>query len=319
MENVYLISSSSFHLVEDEIKKIVKDNPYAVFDLNYQLLDDILEEANYFSLFDEKKIMVVKNANMFCTARKKEEEIETTSKKDDKLIKYLENPNPNTIIIFTVNNKAASNKKIVKLINDRYKYIRIEDLKASEIYAKLDKILKEDGYKSSKDVLYYIINNSMNNYDLAFNEIEKIKLFYGGGCEIKQNDVTNIISNTIEDNNFKFVDAVLARNIKDSFKIYDDLMRQKIEPIMLLAMLAKEYRNILLYKKLENTSKSDLMKALDFKYDFQLDKVINNSYNYSVNTLEDYLVYLADLDYKIKTGKISNKRALELFILYCCK
>lgn len=319
MENVYLISSSSFHLVEDEIKKIVKDNPYAVFDLNYQLLDDILEEANYFSLFDEKKIMVVKNANIFCTARKKEEEVETTSKKDDKLIKYLDNPNPNTVIIFTVNNKAASNKKIVKLICDRYKYIRIEDLKASEIYAKLDKLLKEDGYKCSKDVLYYIINNSMNNYDLAFNEIEKIKLFYGHGCEIKQNDVSNIISNTIEDNNFKFVDTVLARNIKDSFKIYDDLMRQKIEPIMLLAMLAKEYRNILLYKKMENTSKSDLMKTLDFKYDFQLDKVINNSYNYSVNTLEDYLVYLTDLDYKIKTGKISNKRALELFILYCCK
>lgn len=319
MENIYLISSSSYRLLEEEIKKIVKDNPYTNFDLNYQALDDILEEASYFSLFDEKKYMIVKNANMFSTARKKEDEEEKTTKKDEKLISYLEAPNPNTVLIFTISNKAAGNKKIVKLINEKYKYIRIEEPKPSEIQLMLDRLFKEDGYKCSRDIEYYIINNSLNNYDLSYNEVEKIKLYYGKGCEVKLEDVSNIISKAIEDNNFKFVDAVISRNIKDSFNIYEDLMRQKVEPLMLISMLAKEYRNMLVIKKSKDLAKKEIMSMLGMNYDFQYDKSVNNSYNYSISSLENILVYLADLDYKIKNGKITNKRALELFILYVCK
>ena len=320
MENIYLISSSSYRLMEDEIHKIVKDHGYTSYDLNYQSIDDVLDEANYFSLFDEEKYLVIKNANIFSASRKKEnDDEEKTSKKDDKLINYLENPNPKTILIFTTYNKPAGNKKIVKIIQDRYKLIRIDDLKISDIQMRLDKVFKEDGYKCSKDTLFYIINNSLNNYDLSYNEVGKIKLYYGKGCEVKLEDVKEIISRAIEDNNFKFLDAVVGRKIKESFVIYDDLMRQKVEPIMLLSMLAKEYRNMLLIKKCKSYSKSELMSLFEFKHDFQLEKVASNSYNYTLDSLEKILVYLADLDYKIKNGKITNKRALELFILYVCK
>ncbi len=322
MENIYLISSSSFRLMEDEIKKIVKDNQYTTFDLNYVSIDDVLDEANYFSFFDDKKYLVVRNANMFAASKRKEkieDEEEKTSKKDDKLIKYLETPNPNTIIIFTLTSNVDSKKKIVKTIQDRYKYIRFEDLKPSEIQLKIDKLFKEDGYKCNKDLEYYIINNSLNNYDLAYNEVEKIKLYYGNGCEVVEKDVVNIISRSIEDNNFKFIDAVIGKNIKDSFVIYDDLMRQKVEPNMLLVMLAKEYRNMLLVKKIKSVSKKEVMKVLGMTWDFMYDKALSNSYNYDTRQLEDYLKYLADLDYKVKNGKINNKRALEQFILYVCK
>ena len=37
------------------------------------------------------------------------------------------------------------------------------------------------------------------------------------------------------------------------------------------------------------------------------------------NQLENYLVLLSDLDYKIKRGKISNKLALEMFIMDICR
>ena len=74
MDNVYLISSNSFHLMEEELKKILKDNPYTSFDLNAVELDDVLEEASYFSLFDDKKYMVVKNAQIFGASKIKSKE-----------------------------------------------------------------------------------------------------------------------------------------------------------------------------------------------------------------------------------------------------
>ena len=81
MNNVYLISCNSIYMMEDEIKKIVKDNIYSTFDLNSCELDDVLEEANYFSLFDEAKYMVVKNANLFLASKKKEKKRKLMKKK----------------------------------------------------------------------------------------------------------------------------------------------------------------------------------------------------------------------------------------------
>lgn len=323
MDNVYLISSNSFHLMEDELKKILKDNSYTSFDLNAVELDEVLEEAAYFSLFDDKKYMVVKNANIFGASKRKtkeeESEEETVSKKDEKLLKYLEAPNSNTVLIFTINGKIDSKKKICKIIKDRYKLIQIGDLKPAEIYDKIVKLFKDDGYKIDKDTVYYIINNSLNNYDLAINEVDKIKLYYGKSCTVKYEDVSNIISRNVEDNNFKFIDSVIGKDIKNSFKMFDDLMIQKVEPIMLMSMLAKEIRNMLLVKKMMNSkSKKNMMDILGLKYDFQIDKIINNSYSYKEEKLEEYLVLLSDLDYKIKRGKISNKLALEMFIMKIC-
>lgn len=325
MDNIYLISSNSFHLMEEELKKILKDNPYTSFDLNAVELDDVLEEASYFSLFDEKKYMVVKNALIFGASKRKSkeednEDEEKVSKKDEKLLQYLNEPNDNTVLIFTINGKADTKKKICKIIKDRYKFIQLDDLKPKEIYSRVEKSLKEDGYKIDSNTGYYIVNNALNNYDLAINEVEKIKLYYGKGCQVKYDDVVNIVSKNIEDNNFKFIDTVISKDIKEAFKMYDDLMIQKVEPIMLMSMLAKEVRNMLLIKKMLNSKgKKEMMEVLGLKFDFQIDKLISNSYSFKEYQLEKYLVLLSDLDYKIKRGKISNKLALEMFIMNICK
>lgn len=325
MDNIYLISSNSFHLMEEELKKILKDNPYTSFDLNAVELDDVLEEASYFSLFDDKKYMVVKNAQIFGASKRKSKEDDDTeedkiSKKDEKLLQYLNEPNDNTVLIFTINGKADTKKKICKIIKDRYKFIQLDDLKPKEIYSRVEKALKEDGYKIDSNTGYYIVNNALNNYDLAINEVEKIKLYYGKGCTVKYDDVVNIVSKNIEDNNFKFIDTVISRDIKEAFKMYDDLMIQKVEPIMLMSMLAKEVRNMLLVKKMiKSKNKKDMMEVLGLRFDFQIDKLITNSYSFSEERLESYLVLLSDLDYKIKRGKISNKLALEMFIMDICR
>ena len=140
MSNVYLICSNSYRMMEEEIKKIVLNNKYTSFDLNSVELDEVLEEAAYFSLFDEKKYMVVKNATIFAASKRKNKEDdnngeeETISKKDEKLLKYLEEPNNNTILMFCLNGKADSKKKICKFIHTIEFYPHIHSFKLFKIY-----------------------------------------------------------------------------------------------------------------------------------------------------------------------------------------
>ena len=86
-----------------------------------------------------------------------------------------------------------------------------------------------------------------------------------------------------------------------------------------MSMLANEYRNIYLVKKMMmNNNKNDIMKKLDIRFSFQLDKLINYSYSYKEIDLENKLLELCDLDYEIKQGSITDKLALELFLLKAC-
>ncbi len=317
MDNIYLITSNSIYKLKEEVSKIIKDNPITTYDLNSDNIEDIIEEASYFSVFDDKKYIVVKNSIIF-SAKKKDAE-EKTTKKDELLLQYLENPNTQTVLIFELFGKADSKKKIVKTIKDKYQYIDIPDMKPKELSAEITKLLKEKGYKTTYDINSYIINACQSNYDLIVNEINKIDLYYQKGCSLELKEVSNIISSQTIDNNFKLIDSILEKNLKESMNIYDDLMIQKVEPIMLLIMISKDIRNILLIKKmLKNNSKEEIKNKLGIKFDFQLDKLINQSYSYNEEELENNLLYLCDLDYKIKRGKVSSKLALTMFILKIC-
>ena len=97
--NIYLITSDSIKLIDEELKKILKkETNIETFDLNNVELEDILIEAQYVSMFNDKRVIVVKNANIFGSGK-------IAEKKTELLLKYLESPNENTILIFTYNDK----------------------------------------------------------------------------------------------------------------------------------------------------------------------------------------------------------------------
>ncbi len=308
-DNIYVIYSSSYRLLEDEINKIVGKNNYITYDANEVEIDDIIDSASYVSLFDDKNYFVVKNVANF--ASKKGSEV---SSNDDKLIKYLDEPNDNTILILIINDKMNGVKKVSKIVKDKYNYIEINNPNTKEMRDIINKYIKKQGINMDYDSITYIINGLEGNYDLILNELEKILLY--GKKNLTFDDVSHIVSSSVLDDNFKFIDAIINRDIKTAFKYYDDYLLNKNSPIMILSMLANEFRNILLVKDMmRNNNRNDIMKTLGFKYSFQLDKVINNSYKYNKDSLENYLIYLCDLDYDIKMGRITDKLALELAIL----
>ena len=310
---VYVIYSSSYRLLEDALRKVIKDNSYTIYNLDDESLEDVLNDASYFTLFDDKKYMVVKNVTCF-SANKRGTDL---GKSDEYLLNYLNEPNDNTVLILVLKEKMNGTKKISKLVKERYNYIEITNPNQKETRDIINTFLKKNKIKLDYDEVTYIINSLYNNYDLIINELEKLLLY--DKKEISFKDLTNIISSNVLDNNFKFIEHIMNKDIKKVFKYYDDFLLNKNSPIMLMSMLANEYRNIYLVKKMMmNNNKNDIMKKLDIRFSFQLDKLINYSYSYKEIDLENKLLELCDLDYEIKQGSITDKLALELFLLKAC-
>ncbi|MBE6160737.1 MAG: DNA polymerase III subunit delta [Firmicutes bacterium] len=308
--NIYLIVSESIRLIDEEIKKITKNLiNIEKFDLNIISLEELLNEASYLSLFNEKRVIIAKNSYMFGNDKE-------NKTNNELLLKYIENPNENTVLIFTYNGKADMRKKITKEIKEKYKLINIEKLKFSDLQDKIRTIVKNDGYTIDLDSINYLINNCLNNYDLIYNELEKLKLYYNAPCKFEFEDVKKIVSKSIDENNFKFVEYIINRDLKKAFKMLDDFNILKVEPISLINLLAREYRLMYFTKQLyeENKSLNTISKELKLQ-DWQTEKILKNSFNYNYNELENNLLVLNECDLQIKSVYFDKYSLLKIFML----
>lgn len=307
---MYLIYGESYRLIEEEIAKITKDETNIItMDLTISTLEDVINEATYVSMFQEKKYIIVRNADFFTSAKTKEETLEI-------LFKYMENPVDLTTIIFTTYDKIDARKKIYKEFSKKYKVISVGMLTNNDLMTKIRDFVFKNKFKIDNETINYIMNCCQNNYDLIYNEINKIFLYCEEPQTIKLEDAKEIVSKTLVENNFKFVDAVVNKDAKLVLKILDDLFILKVDPIALIMLLAREYCLMFSVSTLMRNGfrKNDICKELSLQ-DWQVDKILRESSRYYEDDLKTYLKYLANIDYKIKSGQGDKYLELKTFLL----
>lgn len=305
---VYLIVCNSYHLLDEEVAKIFPSlDDVEIIDYTRSSLTEIVESCGYISLFNDKKKIIVKNCNFLSGKANAETEL---------LEKYLENPNPLTTIIFTFNDKVDERKKIIRLIRDQKHYINIKPLPYKEVANKLVEEAKKNKYKLSLSDATYISDASLNNIDIALLELEKVFLYYNKPCEIERHVLEHIISHSLDDNNFKFVDAVIKRKINEAIDYLKSFKLFKVEPLAVISLLAREYRMMLIAKSLYQKGYGSRTIATKLSIpDWKTDKIIANVSTYSIKELEDKVIDLSNLDYCLKMGKIEKYLGLEMFVL----
>ena len=274
---IVLINGESILLINEAVSSIIKDNKNVTsFDMNGCGIEDILLEAGYFSMFEEEKFIIVRNANFFGSSKLNEKDMSS-------LLKYLENPNNLTNIIFICSEKIDARKKITKLMKEKYEIITIPNLKYYEIENRIEKYFLKASYKIDKDTVKYIVASSLNNYDLAMSECEKIILYYNNPCYIKKEDVANIVSKSINANNFLFVDALIEGDLEKSLNLLNDLKTMKVEPTILISLIARDIRIMLNVKKLleQNKREYEILSELNLM-DWQLEKYLKKAFPYKI-------------------------------------
>ena len=309
---LYLISIPSYHLIDNEIKKVVKENDYVDFNMARTSIKDIIDEASYYTLTGDEKYIVVSNANFFGSEKLDE-------KDNELLLNYIKNPIKSTVIIFTTTMPIDLRKSITKEIKSKYKLININKFNYKDYETEINKYISSKGFKIEYDCIKYLINNSYDNLDIMFNEIDKMMLYYNHLTTIKYKDLLQVVGSVIDNNNFHFVEAVINKNLKLSLKLFNDLKVYKTEPVMLISLLAREYRLMYYVKKMYQNKKMLVSICSELKLqDWQVNKLYNNSIKYSEKELLSNLVELCNCDTAIKKGMWDKDVALISFLLGAC-
>lgn len=307
--NLFLISSPSYNQTQEEIKKISNNQGIISFDLEECGLAEVIEEANYISLFGDKKYLVISNAYIFNSDSIKEE--------DQKMfLEYLDHPSDSSVLIFTTLRPLDERKKVVKLTKEKGEVIVKKPLSEKDLIPLVEKKFKEHNKNITLKAINQIIELCQANYDLILQEINKLLIYFDDKDDIDEKKIINIVSDETLVNNFNFSDAVIAKNMPKAFKIFDVLKENKEEPVMLIGLLASQYRLIYTAKYYlnKNYNKAQITSELKI-HPYRVELAINNSHNYSEKELLNKICLLADLDFNIKSGQVDNYAGLEMFLL----
>ncbi|MBQ9318905.1 MAG: DNA polymerase III subunit delta [Bacilli bacterium] len=309
----YLFYGTEEVLINNEISKIIQDNQLddaniVHYNLEEVALKNIIEDANTTSLFADKKLIIVDNSYIFIRTMKKVIEQDT-----DILVQYLNNSNPDTILIFIINNdKIDSIKKICKIMKEK------GSIKEFNTPTNLNSYIANlfDEYKIDNNDISFLIKRVGSDLNILNQEVNKLKTYKIDDKVITKEDIINLTKQTIDTNIFTFIDNIITKNKTDALNTYQELLKLNEEPIKIIIMLANKFR--LMYQACELSKKGlnidDIADKLNAKrYPIQL--AIEKGFKYDTKMLLTILEQLADLDSDIKIGNIDKEMALELFIL----
>lgn len=304
---VYLLYGTKDFEIEEEIKKLSKgidEMNISKYDLNNDMLSLALEDAKTMSLFGDKKLVIVDNANMFTGS---------TSKDSELIEEYLNHMNDNTTLILIVHNdKLDTRKKITKLIKRVGKVQEFNDeLDTTSLVRRLFKDYNID-YKT----IQLFIDRVGNNPLIIQSEINKIKIYKDNDKNITEEDILNLTAKLIEIDIFKLIDYIVRKNKEKALELYYEMLKMNEEPIKIVVILANQFRIMYQSKELlkKGYSEKDIASTLKI-HPYRVKLAIQNSRNYTSDILLKNLNALADIDIGIKTGTINKDLALELFIL----
>ena len=303
---VYLLYGTKDFQIEEEIKKLSKgldEMNINKYDLNNDLLSLAIEDAKTMSLFGDKKLVIIDNANMFTGSTSKDSEI---------VEEYLNHINENTTLVLIVHNdKLDTRKKITKLINKVGKVIAFNDeLDMTNLVRRLLKDYNID-YKTINLFLDRVGNNPL----IIQNEINKIKIYKENDKTITDEDILNLTTKLIEIDIFKLIDYIIRKDKEKALELYYEMLKMNEEPIKIIVILANQFRIMYQSKELlkKGYSEKDIANILKI-HPYRVKLAIQNSRNYTSEVLLKNLNNLADIDIGIKTGILNKDLALELFI-----
>lgn len=306
MNNLYLIESDNYELIKLKINDIIKENNLSsdnlvTYDMEEVNILDAIMDLDTYDFFGNSKIVHAKNATFLGTVKG---EIDHNI---DVLTKYLNNPNPNNILIISCS-KLDNKKNIVKLLKEKAKLVTIEE--------KLDKIIKEKikGYKMDSDTINYLITSCASDYERIMNELDKLMSLKLNEKEITKDDIDLIVIKKIDANIFDLIDAIISKNKKKSLKIYEEMENYGEDIFKIFVSLSNQIRLIYQVKVLRNLSNDEIASNLNLKNPKQVMALRYKIDKYQESDLLDYLYKLAIMDEELKTGKCIDKIVFPTFI-----
>ena len=150
-------------------------------------------------------------------------------------------------------------------------------------------------------------------------ECEKLLTYKIDNDDITEDDINLLVIEKLGDSSevlFSLVSYILQKDKKNAFQVLEKIEKYGLDVNSIIGLLASQLKLILQIKilKEEGLRNVEIQDKLNVKSIYQIKKLSEYTY-YSYKELDRAIISLANLDLKIKSGKIDIKYAINLFMI----
>ncbi|MBT8317033.1 MAG: DNA polymerase III subunit delta [Lutibacter sp.] len=292
----FLMGEEPYYI--DKISEFIQDNILSEEEKGFNqmvlygrdvAIEEISDHAKRFPMMAERQVVIVKEA-------------QDLSRSIEKLVSYVDNPQPSTVLVICYKYKTIDRrKKLYKAIQKNGLIYESKKLYENQVAEWIRRVLSGKNYKIDTKASLMLVEFLGNDLSKINNELDKLMLILPLNSTITPKDIEENIGISKDYNNFELRKAIGERNV---FKVNSIInyfaQNPKANPmVMTISLLNSFFTQLLIFHSLKDTSKNNVARALKVNPYFVSD-YSTAAKNYPMRKVSQVIALLREADVKSK-------------------
>jgi DNA polymerase-3 subunit delta len=252
-------------------------------------IDDIVSNAKRYPMMAERQVVIVKEA-------------QDLSRTIEKLVDYVNNPQPTTVLVVNYKYKKIDKRKgLFKALQKVNAVFESKKLYDNQVPDWIRRVLSGQGYQITPKASQMLVEFLGTDLSKIENELNKLKIVLPEGSQITPEAIEENIGISKDYNNFELRKAVGERNMTKAFKIvkyFGD--NPKDNPMVVtVSLLFNFFSQLMQYHGLNDKSPRSVASALKINPYF-VNEYSSAARNFPMKNVSKAISLLRDFDVKGK-------------------
>lgn len=280
------------------------------FSLADSKIDYALSAAEQMPMISSRRVVTITEVVVSGTGKK------DSLKEEDEavLMRYLARPSETSVVIF-VADELDKRRKISKLLLENCLSVEFTSLSDNELLDEVKKQLKKTNAQIEERAARYLVGLVGNNLQKLMTEAEKLATAALPDSLITFELVEQLVPNSRELSNFELTDYLLAKNRTRSLQILHKILDDGAEPLMLLGLIANNFRRLFLAKELmrSGVDRTEVARTMRLPFSKQ-EEFLATARRADAERLSWNLRRIAQADLAIKTSQATPRLQIEMLV-----
>lgn len=263
---------------------------------------EIIDLAETMPFFAEHRLIILENTGMFKSG-------------NPEFAEYLKELPDTTFLIF-VEQEIDKRGKLYKAVKERGRIVELGKQDERTLIRWIGGSVKKENKQISEATIRYFLDKVGTDMEGIQKELEKLFCYTMDQSSIGVEDVERICTTQITNQIFEMVNAVADKKQKQALDFYYDLIALKEPPMRILFLLTRQFKLLLEVKQMKRLGMDRKeIAAKSGLHPFVVGKYQDQEKAFTSEELRNILEEAVELEESVKTGRMQDMLAVELFIM----
>lgn len=308
-KNIYLFYGEEAYLkkqYKDKLKNalVPPDDTmnFAAYEGKNIDLTELIDLADTLPFFADRRVILIEDSGFFKGSC-------------EELAQYVPRVCETTVILF-VENEIDKRSKLYKAVKNNGKIVEFSTQTEELLTRWILSRLKKEGKKITGSVMQLFLSKvgtDMGNID---RELEKLVCYCMNKDVIEAEDVEAVTTEQTTNKIFDMVNAIAEHNQRKALDLYYDLLTLKEPPMRIMYLISRQFQILLNIKDMSAKGFDNSTMAQKAGIPpFAVRRNVTQAKDFTMQQLKDAIKDGVEFEEAVKTGRMNDQLAVELFLI----